>query len=227
MSSIEDPEAGTADDQAYFRELEERFLALRGRATLLSAEDWRAARDWRRLGIPLATVTRVMEELFARQRERRSKRGISSLRYFRAAVEAAWEEELERGAGAYRRPADPGPPIEARLAALAAALPAGLPGRAALAQRLATLSGSFEEVEGALAELDRGLLLELRGRLAESELAAVRERVDRAVAGALAALPAEQVAAARRRLEEQALRERFSVPLLSVFSPTALGPTPD
>ena len=39
MSSTEDPEAGTADDQAYFRELEERFLALRGRATLLSAED--------------------------------------------------------------------------------------------------------------------------------------------------------------------------------------------
>ena len=227
MSSTEEPEAGTADDQAYFRALEERFLKLRGRATLLSAEDWRAARDWRRLGIPLETVTQVMEELFARQRERRSKRGISSLRYFRAAVESAWEEQLELGAGAFRRPADPGPALELRLAALAGALPAGLPAREALAARLISSTGSFEEVETRLAELDRELMRELRLRLDEEELAAVRARVERAVGGAMAALPAAQVAAARARLEEQALRERFGVPLLSLFSPAALGPAPD
>ena len=226
MSSTEDPEEGSAEDQAYFREIEERFLALRGRATLLSAEDWRAARDWRRLGIPLATVTRVMEELFARQRERRSRRGISSLRYFRAAVEAAWEEQLELGAGAWRRPTDPGPGLEARLAALGAALPTALPGREALAARLSELDGSFEEVETALGALDRELITELRRRLEEPELAAVRARVERALGGALAALPQEQVSAARRRLEEQAIRERFGVPLLSLFSPAALGPAP-
>ena len=226
MSSTEDPEEGSAEDQAYFREIEERFLAQRGRATLLSAEDWRAARDWRRLGIPLATVTRVMEELFARQRERRSRRGISSLRYFRAAVEAAWEEQLELGAGAWRRPTDSGPGLEARLAALEAALPPALPGREALAARLSELRGSLEEVETALGALDRELITELRRRLEGPELAAVRARVERALGGALAALPQEQVSAARRRLEEQAIRERFGVPLLSLFSPAALGPAP-
>lgn len=227
MSSTEEAEPGSAEDQAYFRELEERFLALRGRATLLSAEDWRAARDWRRLGIPLATVVRVMEELFARQRERRPKRGISSLRYFRAAVESAWEEELELGAGATRLRADPGPSLEARLEALEAALPAELPGRPALVERLRALEGSIADVEGRLAELDRELVGALKAATPASDLDAIRERVERAIGGPLAVLPADQLAAARARLEAQALRERFGAPLLSVFSPAALGPTPD
>jgi hypothetical protein len=51
--------------------------------------------------------------------------------------------------------------------------------------------------------------------------------VDRAVGAALAALPPAQVADARARLEVQALRERLGLPLLSLFSATALGPPAD
>jgi hypothetical protein len=219
--------AGTAEDQAYFRALEERFLALRGRATLLSAEDWATAVEWRRTGIPLELVTAEMERLFVRQRERRSRRGISSLRYFSAAVHAAWSERLEAGAGGARPLADPGPPVEARLAALARALPAGLAGRAALERRILELTGSFEEVETALGEIDRETLAGLARTLGPEEEAALRARVDRALAAALAASPARELAEARERLYVRALRERFDLPLLSLFSPLAMGPSAD
>ena len=52
-------------------------------------------------------IIEAMEAAFARQRERRSKRGISSLRYFRAAVDAAWDERLRHLAGGGSPPADP------------------------------------------------------------------------------------------------------------------------
>jgi len=218
---------GTAEDQAYFRALEERFLALRGRATLLSGEDWETARAWRHAGIPAELVIEVMERLFARQRERRTRRGISSLRYFRAAVEAAWDERLELAAGGARPAADAGPGLAERLAALSRALPDALPGKAALARRIASLAGSFEEVERELAALDRAAVAELRSGLAEAEAAAIRQRVDRAVAAALAAAPAAEIAQARERLETRAVRERFGLPLLSLFSAVALGPPPE
>jgi hypothetical protein len=228
MSSTGEVEpSGSAEDQAYFRALEERFLALRGRATLLAAEDWEIAREWRRAGVPLDLVVAVMESLFARQRERRSRRGISSLRYFGAAVHAAWSDRLELAAGGGRSAVDPGPSIEIRLAALAQALPADLPGRSGLAARILALAGSFEEVEIALGELDREAVAALAARLEAGETAAVRERVDRALAAALAAAPAAELAAARERLIVRALRERFGLPLLSLFSPVAMGPSPD
>lgn len=222
MSSTEEPEPGTADDQAYFRAIEDRFLALRGRATLLSAEDWQAARSWRRLGVPIELVLRVLEDLFARQRERRPKREISSLRYFRAAVEAAFEEQLELAAGGGRVIADPGPPVTERLARLAAAIPAGLPGSSALSSAIASLSGPVEEVEAELARIEAGCLAELESALDTAARAGVEARVDRALGAARIALPAEQLAAARARLVRQALRELAGLPVLSLFSPVAL-----
>jgi len=228
MSSTGEGESsGTAEDQAYFRALEERFLTLRGRATLLSAEDWATAVEWRRAGIPVELVMAEMERLFVRQRERRSRRGISSLRYFSAAVHAAWSERLEAEAGGARPLADPGPPLEERLAALARALPAGLPGRPALERRLLALAGSFEEVEKALGEIDGETVAELARTLGAEEDAALRARVDRALAAALAAAPARELAEARERLYVRALRERFELPLLSLFSPVAMGPPSD
>ena len=222
MTSTDDPEGGSAEDQAYFRELEERFLGLRARATLLAADDWTTARAWRRSGIPVELVVGVMEELFARQRERGTKRGISSLRYFRAAVEAAWKEQLELAAGGWQRRADPGPAPSERLRSLVAALPSELPGRERLAARILALDGDVEEIESTLAELDRELVSNLLGRLAEPERQALRSRAEHAASIASAALPADQVEAARRRLEERALRERFGLPLLSLFAPEAV-----
>lgn len=222
MSSTEEPEPGTADDQAYFRAIEDRFLALRGRATLLSAEDWQTARAWRRLGVPIELVLRVLEDLFARQRERRPKREISSLRYFRAAVEAAFEEQLELAAGGGRVVADPGPPVTERLARLAAAIPAGLPGASALSSAIVGLTGPVEEAEAELARIETRRLGELESALDAAARAGVEARVDRALGAARIALPAEQLAAARARLVRQALRELAGLPVLSLFSPVAL-----
>lgn len=225
MSSTADGDApGSSEDQAYFRTLEERFLALRGRATLLSPEDWRVARDWHRLGIPAELVVRVMEELFTRQRERRSRRGISSLRYFRAAVEAAFEEQLELAAGGTRRIADPGPTLAERLERLAAALPAELPGGAALGREISRIDGDLEAAERRLAALEAATLADLRGRLTPEEQAELAERIERALGAVRIAQPADEVAAARTRLERQGLRARFGLPVLSLFSPVALGP---
>ncbi|HQN38153.1 MAG TPA: hypothetical protein PLQ31_01300, partial [Thermoanaerobaculia bacterium] len=46
----------SAEDHAFFQAIEERFVALRGAATLLSPADWQLARAWHRAGIPLAAV---------------------------------------------------------------------------------------------------------------------------------------------------------------------------
>ena len=229
MSSTGEGElaSASAEDHAYFRALEERFLALRGKATLLSAEDWEIAREWRRLGVPLELVCAEMERLFARQRERRSRRGISSLRYFGAAVHAAWAERLELEAGGGRPRSDPGPPLAARLAALAAGLPGRLPGRAEVAARILALDGALEQVEAALGRLDRELLARLESALTDGERAALRARVDRALVAGLAAAPAAELAEARARLFARALREHAELPLLSLFSPIALGPPAD
>jgi hypothetical protein len=223
MSSIEEPEPGTAEDQAYFRAIEERFLALRGRATLLSAEDWQAARSWRRLGVPLEMVLQVLEQLFARQRERRAKREISSLRYFRAAVESAFEEQLELAAGGGRGLADPGPPLADRLARLAAAIPEGVAAAGALARAIAGLTGPVEQVEAELARIEAQALAELGRRLDPEARTALERRVDRALGAARIALPADQRDAARERLFRQALREVVGLPVLSLFSPIALA----
>ena len=222
MSSTDEPEGGSAEDQAYFRTLEQRVLALRGRATLLAADDWTTARAWRRSGIPVELVVEVMEELFARQRERGSRRGISTLRYFRAAVEAAWSERLELEAGGWKVAKLPVLAPAERLAALAESLPGTLPGREELQQRILALDGDVEGIEAQLAELDRTVLEQLALMLDEAERSALRERAGHAAALASAALPRDQVEAARRRLEQRALRERFGLPLLSLFSPEAL-----
>lgn len=223
MSSTGEAEPGTAEDQAYFRAIEERFLALRGRATLLSSEDWQTARSWRRLGVPLELVVRVLEDLFARQRERKPKRGISSLRYFRAAVEAAFEEQLELAAGGGRGSVDSGPPVVERLSRLAAAIPAEAPGRGALTKAISSLTGGVEEIEAALARIETLWLGEFQASLDPTTSAAIDARVDRALGAARIALPADELAAARGRLVRQALRELAGLPVLSLFSPVALA----
>ena len=75
MPSTGAEDQGSTEDQAYFRALEEAFLELRGKATLLSAADWQVASEWRRAGVPLDLVVGTMAALFERQRQRRSRRG--------------------------------------------------------------------------------------------------------------------------------------------------------
>jgi len=210
------------DDHRYFRALEEAFLQLRGSATLLGPDDWQTAREWRRLGIPIELVVEVMESLFARQRERRSKRGISSLRYFRAAVAAAWDERLALSAGGATAPPS-APPIARRLQALAAAIPDGLTGAAALRAAILALQGDPQSVEGALAQLDARLLDEAARSLDEAGATALEARVERALGRTGAGGGSDRVALAGR-LRAQALRAELRLPLLSLFAPEALAP---
>jgi hypothetical protein len=216
-------EPGDAADQAYFLAIERAFLALRGQATLLAAEDWQTARLWRRAGIPVEFVVAVMESLFARQRERKSKRGISSLRYFRAAVAAAWDEQLAHRAGGGAPPPDPGPPAETRLARLAAAIPAELPGAGALRAAIAGLSGPLDIIETELGELEGRFLAEYAAGLPAAELATLAQRVERALGAAAVGVPDSARSAVCASLERQMLRRSSGLPVLSLFSPAAIG----
>jgi hypothetical protein len=211
----------TADDHAYFRVLEEEFLRLRGKATLLSAADWQVAQGWHRAGIPIEIVVQVMAALFTRAREKR-KRTISALSYFKAAVEAAWEEVEALSAGGRKERLEPFR-VEDRLRRLAGSLGAALPGQARWSMAITSLSGELEEVEKALTELDRQLLDELAAALPETERRAHAATVESALSGVAKRLPPEELERARTHLGARLLRERFGVPVLSLFAPAARG----
>jgi hypothetical protein len=210
-------------DHAYFQAVEEVFVRLRGAPLLLSPADWQVARRWHRDGVPLDLVRRALEEVFARRKERGAKGRISSLRYCAPAVEAAWAE-LQDLTAPGRRAAAPALEVAPRLAALAAALPAGLPGRAALAARITSLAGEPHVIEESLATLDQEAI---DGAAAGLDGAA-RADLDAAVAKTLASLggrlPADELERSAGRLARQILRGRIGLPVLSLFSPEAEVP---
>jgi len=213
-------EPGDAADQAYFLALERAFLALRGQSTLLAADDWQTARAWHRAGIPAEFVVAVMESLFERQRERKSKRGISSLRYFRAAVAAAWDERIAlQAGGAHGGFAEPGPPAEQRLAALAAAIPDALPGAAAVRARITALSGALDGIESELAAVERDVLEGVAARLDGPGRAALEREIEQAMARA--AVPPASRDELRQGLRRRRLRRLAGLPVLSLFAPEA------
>lgn len=207
-------------DQAYFQAIEETFVRLRGAPLLLSPADWQVARRWHRDGVPLPLVQRVLEEVFARRRERGAKGRINSLRYCKPAVEATWTEVQQLTAPGHRTDAEP-LDVAPRLAALADSLPEELPGRAELASRILGLAGESEAVEGALAELDRELLERATAGLDDGARTELDAAVESTLATLAARLPPEDLASARERLRRQLLRRRVGLPVLSLFSPEA------
>jgi hypothetical protein len=217
-------ESATSEDHAYFQALEQEFLRLRGKGTMLSAADWQVAQGWRRAGVPLELVVRVMEELFARARERR-RRTISSLGYFRAAVEGAWEEVVALSAGGRKERLEPFGTAE-RLGRLAEALPPALPERERRAAAIRGLDGEVDAIERSLAGLDQELIADLERTLATADREALDAELEAALSAAARRLPRDEVEAARRRFRTQLLRRRFSVPVLSLFSPEARDPGP-
>ncbi|HBL31598.1 MAG TPA: hypothetical protein DD490_32655, partial [Acidobacteria bacterium] len=108
----------SSEDHAYFQAIEEVFVRLRGAPLLLSPADWQVARRWHRDGVPLDLVRRVLEEIFAKRKERGAKGKISSLRYCASAIEAAWADLRELTAPGERLEAPVFDPA-ARLQALA------------------------------------------------------------------------------------------------------------
>jgi hypothetical protein len=209
-----------ASDLAYFRGVEEIFVALRGKTLLLTPADFAVAARWRREGVPLDFVRAALELALARRRERGAKGRVNSLRYLAPAVDAAWAEAREMtapGEAGEAAPID----VAARLAALAAALPEDLAGRAGLAGRIAALAGDSAVVEQALAFLDAELLAGAEAGLPPELAAEIGAAVERTVAALAARLPEGEIDRARGRLRQQVLRKRLGLPILSLFSPDA------
>jgi len=207
-------DGGDDSDHAYFQAIEEIFVRLRGAPLLLSPADWQVASRWHREGVPLDLVGRVLEEVFAKRKERGTKGKINSLRYCAPAVEAAWADLRELTAPGERSEAAP-LDISGRLRNLAAAVPARF------AERVLALQGDAPSVEAALSALDREMLAASSASLAPE----LREEVEAAVEKTLAALkgrlPADEVERSRERLTHQVLRQRLGLPVLSLFSPEA------
>lgn len=224
MTAIAPEGPPTPEDHAYFLAIERTFLGLRKKAALLTAADWQVAQAWHRQGIPSELIQDVMEKLFERQQAKKG-RTISGLRYFRAAVEAAWEEMLALKAGGRAEEAV-ALPVEARLGNLASRLPTALPLRARWVAALADLAvkgGPASEVEEALRALDAELLRTLSAGLDTAESVALGGQVDQALARLRGRLPEDELAIASARVGEQLLRRRFAAPVLSLFSPEARG----
>lgn len=214
----------SSEDHAYFLTIERTFLGLRRKAALLTAADWQVAQAWHRQGVPVELIQDVMEKLFERQQTKKG-RTISGLRYFRAAVEAAWDEMLALKAGG-RAEEVIALPVETRLGNLAARLPARLPLRSTWTQALAELAaagGVASAVEESLRSLDAEMLQALRTALDATEGRALAEQVEGALARLRGRLGEDEVEVASARVMEQLLRRRFEAPVLSLFSPEARG----
>lgn len=212
------------EDHAYFLTIERTFLGLRKKAALLTAADWQEAQSWHRQGIPVELIQDVMEKLFERQRAKKG-RTISGLRYFRAAVEAAWEEMLALRAGGRAEEAIP-LPVATRLANLAGSLPAALPLRERWTTALAGMASAAaapNEVEADLRNLDGELVRALRAALTAEERESFARQIEQALVRLRDRLPEDELAIASDRLAEQLLRRRFAAPVLSLFSPEARG----
>lgn len=83
--------ATTPNYNNYFSEVEEAFVARRGRALLLSPKDWDLIDQWKKSGIPLHIVIRSINEVF--DKKHRDGSQVYTLHYCKHAVESnfkAW-----------------------------------------------------------------------------------------------------------------------------------------
>ncbi len=216
-----DAEERSAGAHRYFRAIEDRFISLRGAPLLLSPADHLVARTWFANGIPFVVVARALEGVFARRRERGASGKVSSLRYCRSAVEKEWKRVSRLQAADIRAPAsgaeEPGLEIAARLAALGARLPESLPGGQAWARRLSALGGDAEGVENQLATLDDELIEAVASAMTSSERQELTAAVEKALRALAPRLTSEQLQVASQQLHKQLLRQRFDLPLLTLF----------
>lgn len=203
---------GEDSDHTYFQAVEEIFVQLRGAPLLLSPEDWRVASRWHQEGVPLDLVRRVLEEVFAKRKERGTKGRINSLRYCAPAVEAAWADLRELTVPGERDEAAP-LDIPARLRNLAAAVPD------AFKTRVLALQGDAPTVESALSAMDREMLSTLS--LSPELHGEVNAAVEKTLSALKTRLPADELERSRERLTHQVLRQRLGLPVLSLFSPEA------
>jgi hypothetical protein len=224
MEEKSDELEDSEEQRVYFQTIEKQFVELRGAPLTLGANDWHVTRDWRRAGIPLDLVLSVLQEVFAKRKERGVKRQILPLRFCIPAVEAAWNHLRELTAPAERERAAAGLDIPLRLRALASSLPGKLPDRDAWGERIGALVAAgrgSQAVEEGLADLDRELLLAAEAGLTAAAGREVEATVERTLAALAGRIPDAELARSRDQLRRQILRKRLGLPVLSLFSPEA------
>jgi hypothetical protein len=217
-------ELESSADLVYFRAIEEHYVALPNTLPYLSPEDFRLAQAWRRSGIPLELVRRVLSERAERRRAQTGQRArVWTLRYSDPHVRAEWER-LQALTAPGERDAAPVIDVGSRLAALAAALPGDLAQRKRWAERITALGGSFEQVEEALAVLDGDLIAAIEGTLDDRERREHAAQAESALAAWRGRLAPAELERARRELLRRLLRRRYRLPVLSLFAPEAEPP---
>lgn len=210
-------------DFQYFQAVESTFLLHRGAPLTLSPSDYHVAKKWHQEGVPLDLVLREIEEFFESQGEREDPRKVWSLRQCRPRVDAAWKSLRELTAPGERaaeaEPLELGP----RLAALARALPPGLPGREELAGRIEALAGTGDPraAEERLGVLEEAAVDAVLAGLEPAERAALEGEVEAALAQLADRVPREEADRARDRLLRRRARRRAGLPTLSLFAPEA------
>jgi len=217
----------TAEDRAFYEAAEAAFIRRRGTPFLLSPTDFALLKQWRALGVPLEVVEAGIDEAFTRREARSAVGRVNSLSYCRDAVLEAWERHAEtsrgRGSRAGPPPVDSGPALEALSVQLEEARRARPDLAAPLASALLSLarlsrSGKpAEQIEASLARLDRRLARELYAALSESERGELDRQVEGLLAGAGDRMDAAAAEKTRRALSRRGVRERLSLPRLSLL----------
>ncbi len=209
----------------YFMAIEDVFLDLRGSPLELAPKDWLIAKEWYEEGIPLELVVRTVHEVFARRKAKKDEekhKKVWTMAYCKRAVAVAWrrQQELQAPAAVAR---EEELDLPARLGNLAAALPAGLVRRDAVAERIRALEGDPEAIEQKLAEIDREVARQARDSLSESENEEIERELTASRRALAERLPADELERAGDRLREEILRRRLALPVLSLFAPEAVA----
>lgn len=220
MSAIE-------EDRAYYEAVEAAFIRRRGTPFLLSPSDFALLKEWRALGVPLEVVEVGIDEAFTRREQRSAVGRVNALSYCRDAVLEAWERRAETSRGRGRADAVPEPDVRERLGALGARLEECRGRRPDLAAQLASALLALErlqasgktaqEIEAALARLDRRLAKDLYGALSDGEREGLDSEVTGQLAGAGARMDSGTLEKTTKALKRRAVRERLDLPRLSLL----------
>ncbi len=220
MSAIE-------EDRAYFEAAEAAFIRRRGTPFLLSPSDFALLKEWRSLGVPLEAIEAGIDDAFTRREQRNAVGRVNSLSYCRDAVLEAWERRAETSRGRGSTDSVPEPDVKERLGILTRSLEqcrarrpdTSGPLASALSsiERLAGAGKAPEQVETALARLDRKLAKELYEALPASEREELDREVSRQLSGASARMDPGTLEKTTRALRRRTVRERLELPRLSLL----------
>jgi hypothetical protein len=219
----------TEADREYYAAGEAAFIRRRGTPFLLSPKDFSLLKQWRSLGVPIEAVEAGIDDAFSRREERGATGRVNSLSYCHDAVLAAWELRAETGvgkgagrqagaldvAGILRSLADRLEPVARSRPDLAGPLGSALRSL----ERLGGRVRSDEETEASLARLDRRLANSLLDTLPAPEREEIRERVSSLLAPARDRMDPEAAEKTSRALTRRLLRERLSLPRLTLLEP--------